>query len=98
MMHRVQRVGVAQLAKIMGVLYLVIGIVIGVCFYLFSSLIPSSSMTPGFHMGGIAALIVIPVFYGLLGCLGGAFMAWLYNLVAGWVGGLEFDVEPLSSD
>ena len=95
-MHRVQRVGVGQLAKIMGVLYLAVGVVIGVCFYLFSSMMPSSSMTPGLHMGGVAALIVIPVLYGLLGFLGGAFMAWLYNLVAGWVGGMEFGVEPVN--
>ena len=95
-MHRVQRIGVAQLAKIMGVLYLAVGVVIGVCFYLFSSMMPSSAMTSGFRMGGIAALIGFPLFYGVLGYVGGAFMAWLYNLVAGWVGGLEFDVEPVN--
>ena len=95
-MHRVQRIGVAQLAKIMGVLYLVIGFVIGLCIYLFSSLIPSNPMTPGFKMGGVAGLIFIPVLYGLFGYLGGAFMAWLYNLVARWVGGLEFEVESVN--
>ena len=31
--------------------------------------------------------------YGLMGVVGGAIGAALYNLVAGWVGGIEVELE-----
>jgi nitrate reductase NapE component len=34
----------------------------------------------------------IPV-YAILGGIGYAFSAWMYNVVAGWIGGIEIDVE-----
>jgi hypothetical protein len=38
------------------------------------------------------AVIATPVFYAVAGFVGGAIMAFLYNLVAGWVGGIELDL------
>jgi hypothetical protein len=95
MKHRVQRINVAQLAKLMGVLDLMLGVVVGVCFYLFSTVAGSaaSSMFP--MMGGIGMLIFFPVMYGVFGFVGGALIAWLYNLVAGMVGGVEFEIEAV---
>ena len=31
-------------------------------------------------------------FYTIIGGLLGMLMAWIYNVVAGWVGGIEFEV------
>lgn len=94
MVHRVKRIGVAQMAKLLGILDLALGVVIGVCFWAFSSVIPRGAMAPGFPMGGAAMLIFFPLFYGVMGYLGGAMIAWLYNLASGWVGGLEIELEP----
>ncbi len=99
MVHRVKHIGVAQLAKVMGILYLALGVVIGVCFWAFSSLVPKGPMASAmFPMGGIVMLIAFPVLYGLIGFLAGAMVAWLYNLAAGWVGGVEFELEPTGTD
>ena len=38
-------------------------------------------------------VVVAPVFYGLTGFLAGALTGWLYNLAAGWVGGVEVDLQ-----
>ncbi|HET7815428.1 MAG TPA: hypothetical protein VFL13_13765 [Candidatus Baltobacteraceae bacterium] len=38
---------------------------------------------------GIAALIVGPIMYFIVGFIGGVITAALYNLVAGWTGGVE---------
>lgn len=45
----------------------------------------------GFGVG--AAIIVVPIFYSVLGFILVALSCWIYNLVAGWVGGIEVEVE-----
>ncbi len=44
-------------------------------------------------LGAVIAMVLAPIIYGVLGCLMGMLVAWLYNVVAGWIGGIEFDVE-----
>jgi hypothetical protein len=41
---------------------------------------------------GFASIIVFPVLYGIIGAIGGGLTALIYNLAAGWVGGLEVDI------
>jgi hypothetical protein len=43
--------------------------------------------------GGIALAVMIPVIYAAAGFLGGLIAAALYNLVAKWTGGLQFEVS-----
>jgi hypothetical protein len=38
-------------------------------------------------------VIILPIFYGILGAIGAALMGWLYNLVSGITGGLEIEVQ-----
>jgi hypothetical protein len=42
---------------------------------------------------GVGAVVVLPVFYGLMGFVGGLLSSALYNLVARTVGGVELEVE-----
>jgi hypothetical protein len=42
---------------------------------------------------GAAAVIVIPIFYGVFGFITGIIYAALYNLIAAVVGGLELEFE-----
>ena len=88
-----KRIGTMSLAKVFGVLYAAIGLLAGV-FMALISLAGAGSSQAGFGMGmGIAAVIVLPVLYGVLGFIGGLLTAWLFNLAAGWVGGVELDLE-----
>jgi hypothetical protein len=93
MMHRIQRVGVAQLAKVMGVLYFLMGLVFLVIMLVFSRMMPGGAGAAFSGFGyGMGMIIVMPVFYALLGVIFGAITAALYNVVAGMLGGVEIDL------
>jgi hypothetical protein len=40
---------------------------------------------------GLGAIVVLPIFYGVLGFLMAVIAAWLYNLAAGFTGGVEIE-------
>ena len=99
----IRSVGVMSLAKVMGVLYGGLGLIAGICIALFMVLGGGAMMASGqdgtgfgggMMMGmGIGFAIAAPIFYGLMGFIGGAITAWLYNLAAGWAGGVEIQTE-----
>jgi hypothetical protein len=99
----VKRVGVLSMAKLMGVLYGGIGLLIGALFALFSMVGGGAMLAGGGEEGalgggmmmgmGVAMVVVAPVFYGLTGFLAGALTGWLYNVAARFVGGIEIDVQ-----
>jgi hypothetical protein len=52
-----------------------------------------SDMMPMMGMFGAGAIIILPIVYGCIGFIAMFIMAALYNLVAGWVGGISVDLE-----
>lgn len=96
----IRRIGVLSLAKMLGALYGIVGLIFGVIVALFSlvgagvGLVNEDAASGIFGaMFGVGAVILLPIFYGVMGFLGGALMAFLYNLVSGVAGGLELDVD-----
>ena len=65
------------------------------------SAMPQQMPMPAFpaHMGGILAgvglfmVIIIPVMYAVMGFIGGIIAAFIYNIVAKMVGGIQVEVE-----
>jgi len=47
----------------------------------------------GFLTGGPMALLVAPIIYGVMGFIGGAIGASIYNIVAKMTGGIEYETE-----
>jgi len=94
----IKRVNVFSAAKISAVLYAIMGFIFGLIFAFFgmigSMFARSSDMPAGFGMFfGLGGIIIMPIFYGIIGFIATAIAAWLYNIIAGWVGGVEIDVE-----
>lgn len=93
----IKRVGPVSVARLSGLLYAVIGLLIGGIFSLVAMAGGFASDSPelaGFGpVIGVAAIIVFPVLYGGLGFVTTLIAAWLYNLAAGIVGGVELDVQ-----
>jgi hypothetical protein len=44
-------------------------------------------------MIGVGAIVFFPILYACIGFIGALIAAWLYNLVAGMVGGIELEVQ-----
>jgi hypothetical protein len=93
----IKRVGPVSCAKIAGTLYAIIGIVVGGIFSLFAMIGGFASNAPDIPglggIVGIAAIIIIPIMYGGVGFVGTLIAAWLYNVIAELVGGIEMEVQ-----
>lgn len=100
-MMRIKRIRIGSAAKVIGFLFLLIGLLFGEIAALlatrFQINLPHLSdeiMGIPLHSAlGLASLLVIPLVYGLLGVLLGALLAIMYNLTAGWFGGIEIEYE-----
>jgi len=104
----IRRFNVFSVAKIQGFLAFVIGLLIGViygfAFMIFGAAI--SSLAPqgdSQAMGGVGAIVIglvimiaVPILYSIIGFIGGAIGALVYNLAAGVVGGLKFELEGVA--
>lgn len=95
-----KRVGVLSCGKIMGFLYAGIGLIAGGIFALVSLVGGVAGLAADEGGGaifalffGVGAVIFLPVFYGVMGFISGVVSAFLYNLVAGWIGGIELEFE-----
>ena len=94
-MQEIKKVGVLSYAKIAGALGAVIGFIIGLILALVgTAMMAAFPNAPGglSLFVGVVAIIVVPIVYGIIGFIGGAIVAFLYNLVAGWIGGVEIEL------
>jgi len=93
----IKRFGPVSVGKVAGTLYAAMGLLIGTVFSLialaggFTS--DNSAAGPFAALIGVGAIVIFPILYGAFGFLFTMIAAALYNLVAGWVGGVELDVQ-----
>jgi hypothetical protein len=104
MMAKLNKIGVLSSAKLVVGIMALVGLIAGIL-YSFGGAIydvlvsigwTTSASTPGVGYGtalAFLALIAMPIIFATSGFLAGAVGAFLYNLVAGWVGGIEIDFE-----
>jgi hypothetical protein len=80
-----------------GALYVVIGLVAGVVVSIASLAgalaADGSEAQPLIGLIGVGAIFILPICYGALGFVASLVAAWLYNMFAGFVGGVEIDVQ-----
>ena len=90
----ISRVGPLSAAKVVGLLYTILGLAMGAIFSLVSALGGfAAGRGDASPMFGVAAIVVFPVAYGVVGFLMTLVIAWLYNALARLVGGLEIDLR-----
>jgi hypothetical protein len=94
-MHTIKSVGVISVGKMMGAIYAALGLLF-LPIFLVAGI--AGSMTGGRFgaLGAVGALflaVLFPILYGAIGFVAGAISALLYNLFAGWVGGIELQLQ-----
>jgi len=95
-----KRIGVLSCGKVSGFVYAILGLIIGTFVTLFAllgaAIGAAASGSDEAWIGalfGVGAIIIFPIFYGVLGFIMGIISAAIYNLVAGFAGGLEIELE-----
>jgi hypothetical protein len=98
-MHVIKAVKVLSVAKIMGAVYGAIGLLF-LPFILLMGLAGSLARSQG-GQGNIGVIFSLffglfaPLIYAVMGFVTGALNAFLYNVFAKWVGGIEVQVQPV---
>ncbi len=95
----VRRIGVISMARIMAIIYSMIGLIVGTVF----SLIAVTGEALGSPIGGssrlietmmgIGAIILFPILYGLIGFVAGVLTGAIYNLASRIIGGIVLEGE-----
>ncbi len=104
-MHTLRRIAVGSAFKVGAALSALLFAVLGFFVVLLPGIFGASILGAllrdqggggAFGLGFIGSLIVYVlgiVLYWILGGIGFAIEAWLYNIVAGWIGGLEVELS-----
>ncbi|HEY5348530.1 MAG TPA: hypothetical protein VIJ64_02325 [Candidatus Lustribacter sp.] len=95
MTSRVRSINPLQLGLILGIIYALLGILAAIFFMSFGGMMMALAPMYGRGFGGFGAfsLIIFPVMYFVGGFLSGLIVGALYNLVAGWIGGVEITLD-----
>jgi hypothetical protein len=93
----IRRIEPMSAAKVGGMLYALLGLLIGVIFTLISftgmGMMAGSGMGSYSMMFGAGAIIILPILYGILGFIFCGISAAFYNLAAKLAGGLEVQTD-----
>ena len=87
MPQRIRRFGVGQTAKVIGVLYTLVGLIA------VPIVLVSTMFAPKEAPFGTGFAFALPILYGICGFIFTAIGCAVYNLVAGWVGGVEVELD-----
>lgn len=104
---RIKKLGPMSVAKIYAAMAFVISLLIAIPYGLFIigfSLMGAAGAKGDAALavggmgvvGGIAVMIILPIVYTIIAFIGGLIGAVIYNLFAGFVGGIEIEVENVS--
>jgi|SRR5450631_1810530 hypothetical protein len=102
-MQRIRSVGVLSCAKMLGILYGCMGLLF-IPFALVGGLATMATQQATGGNGAVGAIsgavllvlgILAPFLYGAMGFVFGAIGAWIYNLIAKRLGGIEIQLEPI---
>lgn len=106
----IRRFSVLSVAKMYSLLLFVVGLIIGVLYGLAFMIFGAAMSTfatrgEGQAAGGISSIIIgvvimiaFPIFYAVVGFIAGAIGALIYNMAAGVVGGVKFELESVNPD
>jgi hypothetical protein len=102
MKRTLKRISVLQAGKISAILYAFLAVLI-IPFFLLATIAGRAAAAAGGHSSmpfaalGVGFAIFLPIIYGVIGFIAGVVTSALYNLIAGWVGGLELEFDEAAN-
>lgn len=90
MKKQISRISPFQTAKVMALLYFAISLPMIALMSLFYSFMPGPKAAMGM-------MFILPFLYAVFGFIFTAIGAWVYNLIAKWVGGIEFTISEIEN-
>jgi hypothetical protein len=90
MRKRITRIAPIQLGKVFAVLYALFSIPIVLI------MLAAASFGDGAQAMPMAMVLAIPVIYVVFGFIFTAIAGWIYNVVAKWTGGVEYEAMEVS--
>ncbi len=93
---QIKSIAPLQAAKVSAVLYFVIGAVIAVPMVVIGMFVSTSEGAGEAQSFGVGFLLLMPLFYAVIGFIFGPIFCWLYNVVAKWTGGIEITIQDTS--
>lgn len=104
-MVEIRKIDVWSTAKMFALLYGALGLIFGLIFGCFAAITllagTSASAAAGLDPGfgglfgtgiGLLYAVCLPFLYAVMGFIFGAIITALYNLIAGWTGGIQMDL------
>lgn len=91
-MTKIRSIRVLSAAKVNALLYGILGLLIAPFLLLGPGLAMVGGMRRGFG-GAVVVAAILPFFYGCIGFVAGAIMAFIYNAISHAIGGLEVELE-----
>jgi len=90
------RIGPVSAFKVGLVSYALLGFVAGLLCSLLA--LTGSSLAPNVHMPfapawGLFALVLCPIVYGIVGGIAALIGAFIYNVAAEWIGGVQIEIR-----
>ncbi|MDE2221769.1 MAG: hypothetical protein KGK03_01725 [Candidatus Omnitrophica bacterium] len=85
-----KKISIKSFTVIFASINVIAGFILGTIVTIVSLVSPPEQ---GASQAGVWAILLFPIFNGLLGLATSAFLAGLYNLLAGWIGGVEMEYE-----
>jgi hypothetical protein len=87
---QIKRIGVVSLANLSAITYVFFGLISGIFITISSLIVPITGSFGIFDiLFGGASIIILPIFYGIVGWFMGALGALIYNLAAKITKGIE---------
>lgn len=90
-MQTIQRIGVASAAKMLCCILFWFGLIYAVILTVFAVL--GIGRTQGGSPVSFLIIASFPVIYALIGLVAGAVIAFFYNLMARWIGGIKVELQ-----
>ena len=89
----VKSIDVMSLAKIMTLFGVVVGLVLGIFYGIIAASVGIHRGFPIIAVAGIALVVIMPILGAVFGFISGVVHAFLYNVFAKWVGGVNLEFQ-----